>query len=138
MVFSELEKKERHKEACKKYRKNNKKKAEESNRKYRKNNKEKIVEINKEYRQTPIGKKSNTLSNWKTYGLNETNEFLEEIYELYLNQEECNACGILLTRTGGNCSTDVCMDHCHTTGKFRHIICGFCNRKDNWKKYFIM
>ena len=149
MVLTEAQKKQRHREASKKYRENNKEKEQFRHKKYREKNKEKKKETNKKYRednkeyfkeyyQSDNGKKSNTISSWKSMGLIETNEFLEEIYELYLNQEECNACGIELTRTGNRSNTDATMDHCHKTSKFRHIICGYCNRTDNWKKYFIL
>ena len=157
MVLTELEKKQRKREADRKYYENNKEQKKESNRKYYENNKEKIAEINKEYRleyyennkdklkeknkeyyKTDNGKKSQTLSKWKQLGLIETKEFLDEIYELYLTQEECNACGCVLTRTGKCSNTDVTMDHDHSTGKFRHIICGYCNRMDNWNKHFII
>ena len=149
MVLTEAQKKQRQREANKKYRENNKEKEQFRHKKYREKNKEKKKETNKKYRednkeyyinynQTANGKKSMTLSEWKHRGLIETNEFLEEIYELYLNQELCNACGIELTRTGKCSVTDATMDHCHITNKFRHIICRSCNTRDNWKKYFIM
>jgi hypothetical protein len=126
--------KDKQKEACKNWREDNKEYISETNRKWRKNNEEKI----KDYRQTANGKKRLTIGNWKRNGLIETEEFLDEIYELWLTQELCNVCGIELTRTGNSSATDANMDHCHKTHKFRHIICGYCNRKDNWKKYFIL
>ena len=124
------------KEEIKEYYKNNKEQKKEYTKKYYENNKEYIREQKKEYYKSPNGKKSNTLSNWKTIGLQETKEELDIIYDMWLTQELCNACDILLTRTGNNCSTDACMDHCHTTNRFRHIICISCNIQDNWKKHF--
>ena len=103
----------------------------EKSKEYYKNNKEKIAE----YKQTPIGKKVNTISKWKTRGLEETEEELDRIYELYLTQELCNACDCILTRDG-MCATDPTMDHSHETHRFRHIICRECNSNDKWMKYF--
>ena len=112
--------------------KNNKEEILTKQKEYNKNNKERI----KEYRETPNCKKSQTLSSWKERGMIETKEEFNRIYNLWLNQELCNACDILLTRTGNSCSTDACMDHCHTTHRFRHIICRSCNSHDNWMEYF--
>ena len=99
-------------------------------------NKEKVLEKAKEYNQTPNGKKTQTLSDWKRRGLQESPEDLDRIYELWQTQELCNACDCVLTRDGDNSSTDASMDHDHITNRFRHIICRSCNTNDNWKKYF--
>ena len=134
--LSEEDRKERKRlkklKACRKYREENPEKLAEQSKKYYEEHKDKI----KEYQQTPHGKKIHTLSHWKSRGLHETQEELDRIYELYLNQELCNACDCVLTRNGDRCSTDVCMDHDHDTNRFRHIICRSCNTMDNWKKYF--
>tara|TARA_R110000787_G_scaffold81040_3_gene175965 strand:- start:845 stop:1333 length:489 start_codon:yes stop_codon:yes gene_type:complete len=98
-------------------------------------NKEKQKEYRKEYNKTPNGKKIKTLSDWKSSGLIETKEEIDKIYEIYLIQIYCEACNIKLTRTGKNCKTDTCMDHCHITNRFRQIICRSCNIHDKWKKY---
>ena len=39
----------------------------------------------------------------------------------------------MLDRQGGKCyscpaTSGLCVDHCHTTGKFRGLLCGPCNR----------
>ena len=144
--LSEEERKERKKlkkiKYNKKYRDNNpeynKKYYEENTeeiKKYREENTEEIKKYREEYKQTPHGKKSNTLASWKHNGLHETQEELDRIYELYLNQELCNACDVKLTRNGVN-STQAVLDHDHDTNRFRHIICRSCNCQDNWKKYF--
>ena len=149
MVFSVEEKKQRKKESNRKYRENNKLKIKEyrennkennklKKKEYYQNNKDLIKEYRDKYQQTSNGKKNYRINNWLKYGLIETPEFIEEIYDMWLHQEECNACGIELTRTGTGCSTDVCMDHDHDTHKFRHIICRTCNINDSFLKYFII
>lgn len=90
-----------------------------------------------EYKKTPNGKKIITLNRWvNDFGLQESPEDLDRIYDLRLHQELCNACDVKLTRNGDRCDTDATMDHDHKTHRFRHIICRKCNNHDNWKKYF--
>ena len=120
----------------KEYRENNKDQLAKQKKEYMKKNKDKISNRHKEYIQTSNGKKSTKLSKWKHRGLHETKENLDRIYDLFLNQELCNACDVKLTRNGDRCSTDVTMDHDHDTNRFRHIICRSCNTQDNWMKYF--
>jgi hypothetical protein len=129
--------KEKIAENSKQYRENNKEKIAERDKQYREKNKEKISEKKKQYQQTPNGKRSSTLSSWKTQGLQESDEELERIYQLYLTQELCNACDVKLTRNYGKItSTTACMDHCHKSNRFRHIICMKCNTSDYWINYF--
>jgi hypothetical protein len=89
------------------------------------------------YKITPHGRKTITISRWiNDFGLQETDENLDRIYDLWLHQELCNACDVKLTRNGDKSYTDATMDHDHDTHRFRHIICRRCNNTDNWKKYF--
>ena len=86
------------------------------------NKKEYIKEYYKQWYQLPKGKKSMRITQWKYRGLKETKEFIEQIYDEYLNSEECQLCGE--PYSAHNIKS---MDHCHTTGKFRNIICNRCN-----------
>ncbi len=80
-------------------------------------------EYMKEYmKKSPHGKKTNTISKWKTRGLKETKEFIEQIYQQYLLSEECELCGNSYKN-----SIDKQMEHNHLTGKFRNICCKKCN-----------
>ena len=124
-------------ERSRKYREENPEKEKERHRKYREDYPDKVKEQHRQYSQSPAGKKNNTILSWvNDAGLQETPEDLDRIYDLWLNQELCNACDCVLTRTGKRISTDACMDHDHDTHRFRHIICRGCNSQDNWKKYF--
>jgi hypothetical protein len=89
-------------------------------------------EYYRKYSQTPNGQKSRIKSQWKRSGLRETNEEVERIYNLYLNQELCNTCNIKLTRTGKCVTTDATLDYCHKTNKFSQICCWDCNMRYKW------
>lgn len=66
--------------------------------------------------------KTLTINNWKYKGLKETDETILEIYEGYIRCSNCELCG-----NPFKSSRDRHMDHCHTTGKFRNIVCRKCN-----------
>ena len=122
------------KESQKKYYEKNKEKRLEYQKQYREKNKEKEKEYIKEYKQTEAGKKSNRISKWKHTGLiNENYDKLYEYYnfhnEYYLNCKNCENCNIELTVDKRNTPTTKCMDHSHTTGQFRNILCFSCNNK---------
>ena len=96
---------------------------------YRENNKELIKEYNKKRRITTDIKKIETISKWKQRGVIETDYYTyDELYEAYLYHPDCEECGVTLT-TGKRCSTSKCLDHDHTTGIFRNILCNSCNVK---------
>ena len=120
----------------KEYSEKNKEIIKQHKKQYYEENKEKIKEQKKEYRKTPQGKKVRIITTWKQRGLKETKEKIQELYEIYTTIKYCEACDIELTRTGKNTATDVCLDHCHTTGRFRLMLCRTCNTQDRWKEYF--
>jgi len=91
--------------------------------KYYQKNKEKIDLYQQEYKKDNLGKrKTDTIYNWKRYGL--ICEDYDKLYNYYLSITECENCGIELNSGTG---TRKCMDHCHDTGKFRNILCNTCN-----------
>jgi hypothetical protein len=106
----------------KEYRQNNKEKIQE----YRENNKEYYKEHRKEYIKTEQGKKSYTISNWKSYGV--IHENFDELYELYISTNKCNVCKKVFDENNKKC-----LDHDHDTGKFRYVLCWSCNTCDFWK-----
>ncbi len=96
--------------------------------KWRQNNREREKEQQNQYNKTPTRKKTNTISNWKKGGLEEHGYTYDEVYEYYLETTHCEVCNKDLS------TTQKCMDHCHTDGCFRWVLCKSCNSKDSWMK----
>ena len=71
--------------------------------------------------------KTETINRWKKIGLVDD---YDKVYEKYMNTHRCEACNASIGIT-----TRKCMDHDHTTGKFRYVLCASCNNHDNWMKY---
>ena len=119
------------KEYGKEYYEKNKEKFKEYMKEYYENNKEKVKEQNKEYNKTPKGKKLKTIRNWKNNGL--IGDY-EKIYERYLNTTNCDLCNVEL-KHGKKGKNTKCMEHNHSTGAFRNIVCNTCNinKSDNKK-----
>ena len=96
---------------------------------YYKNNKDKMKQHRATYRNTPAGIKAGLINMWRHRGLIETDQYtFDELYEAYLCCSECEECGVTLT-IGKRCKTTKCLDHDHTTGIFRNILCQSCNVK---------
>ena len=66
--------------------------------------------------------------NWKRSGLIYDN--YDDLYDVYINTMECQHCQTEFTKK--NCR---CLDHDHTTGLFRKIVCHKCNAMDSYIKY---
>ena len=110
------------KEKIEQYRKDNKEKIKIQKAEYYLKNREKISKYDKEYNKTDKGLKVNRLSHWRQRGL--ITEDIDKIYQRYLSTKECDNCGIELDQDE---ATKKCMDHSHTTGEFRNILCKVCN-----------
>jgi hypothetical protein len=63
-----------------------------------------------------------TKGSWKKRGLIVTDEEFEEIYNKYIVATHCELCDKKFPNT-----QDRQMDHNHTTGEFRNIVCQRCN-----------
>ena len=85
--------------------------------------------LTRKYRLTEQGKKSYRITDWKRRGV--ISDDYNELHDEWLRQTHCELCNVRLT-TGKSCSTRKCLDHNHKTGKFRNILCNYCNitRKD--------
>ena len=79
-------------------------------------------ERNKKYYETEKGKKAYTKRNWKKRGLDMDTFYY--VYPIFLNAKNCERCGVEFEGRGSN---QKCMDHCHSTGMFRNIVCRNCN-----------
>ena len=80
-----------------------------------------IANQQREYRKTPTGKKMNTCSSWRGQGL--ITDDIDAVYERYINSNNCECCG-----NEYKANRDKHMDHNHTTGEFRNILCRRCNQ----------
>ena len=77
----------------------------------------------------PIKKKKYTkINTWKSSGL--TGDY-EAIYNRYINTNNCDLCNVFLEGKGIN---KKCMEHNHTTGEFRNIVCHSCNMNKSDRK----
>tara|TARA_R110000824_G_scaffold17565_4_gene71027 strand:+ start:17 stop:340 length:324 start_codon:yes stop_codon:yes gene_type:complete len=90
-------------------------------------NKEKIRKREKEYNESPAGKKSKRINNWKRRGVIDPD--FDELYKYFLNTKNCDNCNCELTEDKKNTPTTRCLDHCHETGEFRNVLCHSCNVK---------
>ena len=92
-------------------------------REYNKRRKEEL----KQYWQTPQGKRSKRICEWKRqYKLKGD---LDKVYDIFINTENCEICKRKLTDDKFATSTRRTLDHCHKSGYMRFICCHACNTK---------
>ena len=106
------------------YREKNKDKIKQQNREHHIKNRESIIQKKKEWRQTDAGIKSQRISNWKRLGMILIDDQTwDSIYRKYIECENCQQCNKVFQTT-----LDRQLDHCHTTGYIRNIVCQRCNQ----------
>tara|TARA_R110001606_G_scaffold341573_1_gene489895 strand:+ start:45 stop:488 length:444 start_codon:yes stop_codon:yes gene_type:complete len=90
-------------------------------------NKEKIKNRNRDFYNSPKGKKTMTILNWKRLGvIGDLDTFYDE---RYLPATQCEVCHNKFKST-----FDKHMDHSHDSGEIRFVLCRSCNCHDYWKK----
>jgi hypothetical protein len=123
MSLTTEEKRTRHLEQMKEWRKRNKLHVHEYQTKWFAENKEKRRLQQRNWSKTEAGRKTTRIKCWKKSGI--LHKDYNKLYEKYLNATECENCSIPLTF--GWDGDARCVDHCHETGYFRNILCRVCN-----------
>jgi len=95
----------------------NKEKVKEKQKIYREKNKEK----KKQYNKSDKGIKVSRISNWKKGGIKSVD--FDIVYEKYINTHYCEVCNIKLTIGRDNINSTRCLDHHHSSGEIRNIVC---------------
>jgi len=72
--------------------------------------------------------KRSKLKNWRKWGVKGDLSFIYDC--AYITATHCWVC-----KTAFKNTKDRCMDHCHSSGEFRNVLCRSCNNRDSWKKY---
>jgi len=116
--------KEEIKEQVKKYKQSEKGKEAQQKAEQKYKQSEKGKEAKQKYKQSEKGKETRRIFVWKQLGVK--CDDWNELYEYYINCWECENCGVELVE-GHTANNRRCLDHCHKTGKFRNVLCSYCN-----------
>ena len=88
---------------------------------------------NKRWRNSPQGFKAHRIDQWKNkYGIIADYEWL---YDIFMTANNCDYCNeelqtLEIKKLGAKSR---CVDHCHTCGSVRGILCLVCNFQDHLK-----
>ena len=78
----------------------------------------------KEYCASEEGKRSARITRWKGTGVKHPD--FNELYKIYVETKVCADCDVILVE-GNKGNNRKCLDHDHTTGLFRNVVCNTCN-----------
>ena len=88
-------------------------------------NKDKNKEYMYNFRRSEEGLRSARITKWKQFGVISDN--FDELYNIWKTATNCADCDVELVEGNKGCNRK-CLDHDHTTGLFRDIVCTKCNQ----------
>ena len=99
----------------------------ERSKRSRENNREKIGSRQKKFSQTERGRYHRNKGHWKANGVSEPCEGWEKYYyDTFLPSTHCDLCNVEFVVDGVS-AEGRCLDHHHSSGHIRNIVCRKCN-----------